>query len=61
MISLAEKQKIRHAYERKLHLINEMQKLGHLKMEDGRSFEECTLYSLEYEHARIKSEIGKTL
>ncbi len=48
MTGLANKQQQRHIHDEKLKCINELNKLGMIKMPDGRSFEECTLYTLQY-------------
>lgn len=47
-MKLAEKQRQRHIHDEKLKYINELNKLGMIKMPDGRSFEECTLFTLQY-------------
>lgn len=50
MLDLAEKQRVRAVNDRKTYLINELYRLGLNKTRDGRSFEECTLFTLEHVH-----------
>lgn len=53
---LAQKQKTRQAYERKLYLIAELQKLGHMQ-----DYENYSLVTLEQIHINEKCRIGMTL
>lgn len=59
MINLHEKQKSRQSYDKKLYLIAELQKLGITETEDGRTLEECTLFTLEHTHINEKCRVGR--
>lgn len=48
MAELHEKQRYRHNHELRLRCIAELNKSGMVKMPDGRSFEECSLFTLQY-------------
>lgn len=54
MLDLAEKQRQRAVNDKRMFLINELYKLGLNKTRDGRSFEECTLFTLEHVHINEK-------
>ncbi len=61
MLDLAEKQQVRATTDRKTFLINELYKLGLNKTRDGRSFEECTLFTLEHVHINEKCRKAREL
>jgi len=61
MIDLAEKQRVRAENDRRTVLINELYKLGVDKTRDGRSVEECTLFTLEHVHINEKCRVSRKL
>lgn len=54
MSSISEKQRIRAANDRKTDIINALYRMGIYATADGRSLEECTLYTLEYFYIDVK-------
>lgn len=59
MINLHEKQKNRQSHDKKLYLIAELQKLGITETADGRTLEECTLFTLEHTHINEMCRVGR--
>ena len=61
MTNISEKQRQRATSDRRAFLINELYRMGLDGTPCGRTFEECTLFTLEQVHINAKCRVGRLL